>query len=200
MRFSSIFAASPAIAIVSIELLCGLGGTAQAATGSAASLPGVMVEAPKQVARPKHSTVARSTVSHRTSQTTQTPSAPKSVSGKLAKLASATGSCVGGCVTSFRYGNAPWHGCSGSGWPRCRSRAETPATTIPTPSARRPDCWTGWRNNEDRMVLQQPGVEVDQNPRQQLKPPRLAASSDHPHLAKPACRQPLDAPKNQFAP
>jgi hypothetical protein len=105
MRFSSIFAASPAIAILSIELLCGLSGPAQAATGSATSLPGVMVEAPKQVARPKHGTVARSTVSHRASQTTQTPSAPESVSGKLAKLASATGSCVGGCLTSFRYGN-----------------------------------------------------------------------------------------------
>ena len=31
---------------------------------------------------------------------------------QLVKLANATGSCVGGCVTSFRSGDAPWHGCS----------------------------------------------------------------------------------------
>jgi hypothetical protein len=116
MRLSSLFVASPAIAILSIELLCGLSGTAmsQTARGSATTLPSVMVEAPKQVTRPKHSAVARSTVFRRTSQTTQTLSAPESVSAKLAKLANATGSCVGGCATSFRYGDAPWHGCSGS--------------------------------------------------------------------------------------
>ena len=116
MRLSSSPVAPSAVAILSTALLCGLSGTAvsQTATGSATSLPSVMVEAPKQVTRPKHSAVARSTVFRRTSQTTQTLSAPESVSAKLAKLANATGSCVGGCATSFRYGDAPWHGCSGS--------------------------------------------------------------------------------------
>jgi len=36
---------------------------------------------------------------------------------KLAKLESISGSCVDGCQTSFRTGNAPWRGCSSSGWP-----------------------------------------------------------------------------------
>jgi hypothetical protein len=117
MRFSSLFVTSPAVAILSIELLCGLSGTAmsQTPTGSAGSLPRITVEAPRQVARPTRNPVARSSVS-RTSPTTQTPlAAPGSVSTKLARLASATGSCVGGCATSFKYGDAPWHGCSVSG-------------------------------------------------------------------------------------
>ena len=150
MRFSSLFVASPAVAVLSIELLCGLSGTAmsETATGSAASLPSIMVEAPKQIARPKHSAVARSTVSHRTSQSSQTPSAaPELVSAKLAKLASATGSCVGGCVTSFRYGDAPWHGCSGSSGmysSTCRNVANYKTYAECTEAG----LITGWRNNE----------------------------------------------------
>jgi hypothetical protein len=150
MRFSSPFVASPAVAILSIELLCGLSGTAmsQTATGSATSLPGVMVEAPKQVTRPKHSAVARSTVSRRTSQTTQTPSAPESVSAKLAKLANATGSCVGGCVTSFRYGDAPWHGCSGSGWPALSPTCRNVGNYKTYAECTEAGLITGWRGNE----------------------------------------------------
>ena len=129
MRFSSTLAiASSSIAL----LMCGLGGTAisQAATPSdtATRLPTTIVEAPKQVARthtPRHRAIARSTVSRQTSATTQTSSAtPLSVSAKLAKLEKIAGSCVDGCVTSFRYGNAPWHGCSVSGGafsPTCRN-------------------------------------------------------------------------------
>jgi len=102
MKAALLFAVGLAGAILSIALLlCGLSGAAMSQTatpsgGATTSLPGVVVEAPKQVTRPKHSAVARSTVSRRTSQTTQTPSAPESVSAKLARLASATGSCVGG--------------------------------------------------------------------------------------------------------
>ncbi len=122
MRFSSLFVASLAVAILSIALLlCGLSGTAMSQTatpsgGATTSLPSVLVEAPKQRA------VARSTLSPRTSSTTPTPSAsPMSPAAQLAKLANATGSCVGGCVTSFRSGDAPWHGCSGSNWPALSS-------------------------------------------------------------------------------
>jgi hypothetical protein len=149
VRFSSLFVASPAVAVLSIELLCGLSGTAmsQTATGSATSLPRIMVEAPTQVTRPKHSAVARSTVSRRTSQATQTPSAPESVSAKLAKLANATGSCVGGCVTSFRYGDAPWHGCSGSSGmysQTCRNVGNYKTYAECTEAG----LITGWRANE----------------------------------------------------
>jgi hypothetical protein len=120
MRFSSIFTANLAVAILSIAL-SGLSGpvmsqTAKPTGGANTSLPSVVVEAPKQVARPrmpKHHVAARSTVVLRTSTTTPTPSASP-VLARLAQLANATGSCAGGCVTSFRTGDAPWHGCSGS--------------------------------------------------------------------------------------
>jgi hypothetical protein len=118
MKASSLFVTRPAVTILSIALLlCGLSGTAKTATpsGGATLLPNVVVEAPKQVARPKQRAVARSTVSPRTSPITATPSAsPTSPAAQLAKLERATGSCVGGCITSFRTGDRPWVGCSGS--------------------------------------------------------------------------------------
>lgn len=126
MRLSSSFVAPSAVAILSTALLCGPSGTAmsQTATGSAAPLPGITVEAPKQVARPHRSKqVANTGASRRTSSTAQTPSAtaqtpsaaPNSTLGKLAKLEKASSSCNGGCETSFKSGNAPWVGCSLSG-------------------------------------------------------------------------------------
>jgi hypothetical protein len=157
MRFSSLFVASLAVAILSIALLlCGLSGTAMSQTatpsgGATSSLPNVVVEAPKQIARPqklKQRAVARSTVSPRTSQTTQTPSAPESVSAKLAKLANATGSCVGGCVTSFRSGDAPWHGCSGSGWPALSPTCRNAGNYKTYAECTEAGLITGWRANE----------------------------------------------------
>ncbi|MEA2887709.1 MAG: hypothetical protein QOD11_2069 [Bradyrhizobium sp.] len=120
MRISPRFAASLAVAFSSIALLlCGLSGSEAATTsdGGASSLPAVVVQAPKQSARPERREprpIARSTVSPRTSPTAAAPSTSP-LSAKLARLASVTGSCVGGCATSFRSGNAPWHGCSVSG-------------------------------------------------------------------------------------
>jgi hypothetical protein len=120
MRISSRFAPSLAVAFSSIGLLlCGLSGSEAATTSDdgASSLPAVVVQAPKQSAKPQKREprpIARGTVSPQTSPTAAAP--PTSpVSAKLAKLASVTGSCVGGCVTSFRSGDAPWHGCSVSG-------------------------------------------------------------------------------------
>jgi len=133
MRSSSSFVAPAAIAILSTALLCSLSGTAmsQTATGSATPLPGVTVEAPKQVARPHRTAVgpqrsarvantsarvANTVASRRTSSTAQTPSAaPDSALGKLAKLEKASSSCNGGCETSFKSGKDPWVGCSLSG-------------------------------------------------------------------------------------
>jgi hypothetical protein len=119
MRFSSLFVAR--LTVASTLLLSGLSGTAMSQTatpsGSAAtSLPNIVVEAPKRVARPERPAqraAAHSTVSRRATVAARTPSAaPGSVSAKLAKLASATGSCAGGCQSSFKSGNEPWHGCS----------------------------------------------------------------------------------------
>ena len=157
MRFSSLFVASLAVAILSSALLlCGLSGTAisQTATpsgGATTSLPNVVVEAPKQVApqKPKQRAVARSTVSPRTSPTIPTPSAsPMSPAAQLAKLANATGSCVGGCVTSFRSGNAPWIGCSGSGWPALSSTCRNVGNYKTYAECTEAGLITGWRGNE----------------------------------------------------
>ena len=128
MKNTSLLVAGLAVVALSIDLPCGLSGmaTSQAATGqtvadSATLLPNVTVDAPKQVNRTSRSTVPHRTLFRRTPQTAQTPSAAPgsvsakdSVSAKLAKLASATSSCAGGCQSSFRSGNEPWHGCSGS--------------------------------------------------------------------------------------
>jgi hypothetical protein len=121
MALSSRFVARPAVAILSTALLlCGLSGTAMSQpTPADTQLPGVMVEAPKQVAkphRPAHHAVVRSTTSHRPSPTVSTAAAsPMSEAAQLARIASNTGSCVGGCQSSFKSGNEPWHGCSISG-------------------------------------------------------------------------------------
>jgi len=156
MRFSSLFVASPAVAILSVELLCGLSGTAlsQTTPGPATSLPGVVVEAPKQVTRPKHhSAVAHNTASRRISpttqtlQTTQTPLAPESVTAKLARLEKATGSCVGGCQTSFKYGNDPWHGCSGSSG-MYSSTCRNVGNYKTYDECKEAGLLTGWRNND----------------------------------------------------
>jgi hypothetical protein len=119
MRFSSLFVTSLTVASTSIALfLFGLSGPAmsQAATPSAAPLPDIVIDAPKRVARSHKSerhAVARSIVSRRGSVTAQAPSGTSdTVSAKLAKLAAATGSCAGGCQSSFKSEKEPWHGCS----------------------------------------------------------------------------------------
>jgi hypothetical protein len=115
-RLSSSLVAPSAVAVLSTVLLWGPAAS-QTATGSAAQLPTVTVEAPKQVTT-RHSSkpVANTVASRRTSSTAQTRSAaPGSILGKLAKLEKSSSSCNGGCETSFKSGNAPWVGCSFSG-------------------------------------------------------------------------------------
>ena len=125
MRSSSSLFGPSAIAILSISLLCSLSGTAvsQTATGSAATLPSITVDAPKQVARPNRPVATpqgSGRVAHRagrTSRSTQTatgtPSAARGpVMAKLARLEREASSCNDGCATSFKRGNAPWVGCS----------------------------------------------------------------------------------------
>ena len=149
MRFLSLFVAG---------LMCCLSGTAMSQTaipssgGATNSLPNVVVEAPKQLARPqkpKQREVARSTVSPRTSPTTPTPLAsPMSPAAELARLANATGSCVGGCVTSFRSGDAPWHGCSVSGWPAQSPTCRNVGNYKTYAECTEAGLITGWRGNE----------------------------------------------------
>jgi hypothetical protein len=153
MRFSSLFVASLAVAILSSALLlCGLSGTArsQTATGSATSLPSIMVVAPEQVARPQRpQQVANTVASRQTAPTTQTPSpAQGSVLAKLAALEKTSSNCTDGCQTSFKYGNAPWHGCSGSGWPALSSTCRNIGNYKTYAECTEAGLITGWRGNE----------------------------------------------------
>jgi hypothetical protein len=128
MRLSPSLVARSPVAILSTVLLCGLNGTAvsQTATGSATPLPAIMIDAPKQVARPNRPKLVTTTVASRpTPPTSQTPSpAQGSVLATLAALEKTSSNCTDGCQTSFKSGNAPWNGCNASGGvfsPTCRN-------------------------------------------------------------------------------
>jgi len=122
MRLSLSLVVPSAVAALSTVLLCAPAAS-QIPTGSAATLPPVSVEAPRQAARPHRLERAASTSasSRRTASTTQTsatrtPSyAPGSVMGRIASLEKVASSCNGGCASSFRHGKEPWIGCSESG-------------------------------------------------------------------------------------
>ena len=79
MRSSSSLVAPSAVAILSMSLLCSLSGTAvsQTATGSAAPLPSITVDAPKQVARPNRPVATpqgSGRVAHRAGRTSRSSS------------------------------------------------------------------------------------------------------------------------------
>ena len=123
MRFSSSLVVPSTVAALSTVLLCAPAAS-QIPTGSAATLPPVTVDAPKQVARPHVSERGVNTTAPRrtapTAQTsssaTRTPSyAPGSVMGRIASLEKVASSCNGGCASSFPHGKEPWIGCSESG-------------------------------------------------------------------------------------
>lgn len=118
MNHSSFFLGRPVLATSSMALLvCCLGGTAVSQpTPADIQLPGVTVDAPKPMARPhrpaRHVAV-RSAGAH--AAPPMSTAAPVSDAAKLAKLERETGSCVGGCQSSFKTGNQPWVGCNVSG-------------------------------------------------------------------------------------
>src|SRR6478752_6318200 len=97
---SSLAVAGSSLALL-ISVLNGT-ATAQGPTTSVDtthSLPSVTVERPSEAIRhkPRHQTAARGTMSRLAPETTQTSSAASmSITAKLAKLASNTGSCAGG--------------------------------------------------------------------------------------------------------
>ncbi len=151
MRFSSrVFVANSCIAL----LMCGFGGPAvsQTATSTAnatRTLPTVTVNAPTVRPRSRAQAVVRGVV-HRTSTTTAQTILAASTSDfeKLAMLANITGSCVGGCVTSFRSGNDPWHGCSVSSWPSPSPTCRNVAGFKTYEECRGIGLLMGWRGNE----------------------------------------------------
>ena len=119
MRMSSSLVTPSALAILATALLCGLGGSAM----SQALLPGVTIDAPKQMAGP-HRRVARppqrpqvaSTSAYRPLSPNPAPGAVMARFATFEKIASrANSSCADGCPTSFRSGNQPWVGCFSPG-------------------------------------------------------------------------------------
>jgi hypothetical protein len=168
MRPSSSFVAPFSLALLSIALLCGPAGRAmsQTATG-ATSLPGVTVIAPQQAARPlRPAPAARperaaprpqpaasrepapAAVASRSTAPAPAP-AQNSVMARLAALERTSGSCLDGCQSSFKRGNAPWHGCSLSG--------DVFSTTCRNPrnyksylECRETGLFLGWRHNDVR--------------------------------------------------
>ena len=124
MRMSSRLVAPAAGAVLSSVLLCGT-AVAQTAPGPS-QLPGITVVAPKQVARPvarpqrQAPPVANTVAARPISAAPQTPptSAQRPASGsvmaRIAALEKTSSNCTDGCQTSFKSGNQPWNGCSGS--------------------------------------------------------------------------------------
>ena len=123
MRMSSSLVAPSAVAILSTALLFAFGSPAVSQTTSGSSLPSVTVVAPKQVAKPHHRPVqtANTGVGYRraravrtTTETAARAPAPGSIMARLKELERTSSNCTDGCQTSFKYGNQPWNGCSGS--------------------------------------------------------------------------------------
>jgi hypothetical protein len=152
-------ASLPLAVISSIAVLCGLSGTAMSeiATGAVSTLPRIEVVAPKRVARPHRAEPAarpyrpsgNPAASRRTSPTARpfTP-AQESVLAKLARLERSSGSCVGGCQTSFPSGGKPWIGCSSSGWPSYSGTCKNPRNYKTYVECTETSHFLGWRPME----------------------------------------------------
>jgi len=125
MRLSLGVIAPSTVAGLAIVLLC---GPAASQIAPATSLPGVTVDAPKQVARPHRQHEAAGTATSRRAPAIAPSNADVSftplgaemtisarrgpIQDKITQLEKSASSCNGGCETSFSKGNAPWVGCA----------------------------------------------------------------------------------------
>ena len=124
MRLSSSLVAPSAVAFLSTVLLCGPAvSQTETGPGPAKPLPGITVDAPKQVARPTNrpERVAHTVASHRRSSTAQTSADDGSPTGgwgpplqRIHALEKVASNCNGGCESSLPHGGLPWVGCSES--------------------------------------------------------------------------------------
>jgi hypothetical protein len=134
MRISSGLVAPPAVALLSIALLCSLTGAAMSQTTPGTSLPGVTAVAPNEVTRPHRPVQSAITgAGHRSAPAAEKPAqtatrtpppAPGSVMARLKEIERTSSNCTDGCQSSFKYGNQPWNGCSSTGdtfSPTCRN-------------------------------------------------------------------------------
>jgi len=123
MRLSSSLVAPSVFAVLSTILLS---GTAASQTATTSRLPSITVQAPAEAAKPvvrpqRQAPPVANTVSARptspaaqSASTTARKPASGSVMARIAALEMTSSNCTDGCQTSFKYGNQPWNGCSGS--------------------------------------------------------------------------------------
>ena len=71
----------------------------------------------------------------------------------------ATGSCAGGCATSFRSGNAPWIGCSGSGWPALSSTCRNVGNWKTYTACMEDGLKVGWKSSENTWYCSSLGLK-----------------------------------------
>jgi hypothetical protein len=148
MRMSSSIVAPSTIAVMSVVLLCGLGGTAMSQAASSSTLPGVTVTAPQRVAKPHHGPVRtanthgghrRASAVRANTQTAAGTPAPGSVMARSLSEPAAIAPMVARQVSS----TATNPGMDAPGQKlilNFRRHVETYATSRPTRSAGRMDC------------------------------------------------------------
>jgi hypothetical protein len=71
----------------------------------------------------------------------------------------AAGGCVGGCPSSFRSGNAPWIGCSGSGWPALSSTCRNVGNWKTYAACMEDGLKVGWKSSENTWYCSSLGLK-----------------------------------------
>ena len=85
--------------------------------------------------------------------------AAMSIAPANAAPVNATGSCAGGCATSFRSGNAPWIGCSGSGWPALSSTCRNVGNWKTYAACMEDGLKVGWKGSENTWYCSSLGLK-----------------------------------------
>ena len=85
--------------------------------------------------------------------------AAMSIAPANAAPVNATGSCAGGCATSFRSGNAPWIGCSGSGWPALSSTCRNVGNWKTYTACMEDGLKVGWKSSENTWYCSSLGLK-----------------------------------------
>ena len=85
--------------------------------------------------------------------------AAMSIAPANASPANAAGGCVGGCPTSFRSGNAPWIGCSGSGWPALSSTCRNVGNWKTYAGCMEGGLKVGWKGSENTWYCSSLGLK-----------------------------------------
>ena len=85
--------------------------------------------------------------------------AAMSIAPANASPANAAGGCVGGCPTSFRSGNAPWIGCSGSGWPALSSTCRNVGNWKTYAGCMEDGLKVGWKGSENTWYCSSLGLK-----------------------------------------